>query len=66
MCTTVGQQIAQPAQHQNRSAEVHHSEAGDQSGSVATNAHATGYEANLFVPESITNFMSMADGDDEV
>ena len=66
MCTTVGQQIAQHAQHHNRSAEVHHSAAGDESGSVATNAHATGYEANLFVPESNTNFMSIADGDDEV
>ena len=55
MITTVGQQFAHHADHQDGPAQVHHSD-------VARNAHSTGYEPTS---QSKTNSMSMADGDDE-
>ena len=44
---------------------MHHSDVSGQSGSIARRARSTGYEPNVIQNESGTNFMSIADGDDE-
>ena len=43
---------------EDRSAQVHHSDVGDQSVSIARNAHSAGYEPYLIPPRCNTNFMS--------
>ena len=45
MFTTVGNN-AQRAEHQDGSAQVHHSDVGDQSGSVARNVHSTNTQSS--------------------
>ena len=42
MFNSIVQQLAHHAKHQHRSAHVHHSDVGDESGSVARTGHSTG------------------------
>ena len=65
MFSSVVQQLAHHPEHQDRSAHVHHSDMGAQSGTTASTAHSIGDEPNLIPPQSNTHFMSGADGDDE-
>ena len=55
MFTTVAQQVAHQAVDQGTPAQVHHSDVGDQSGSITRNAHSTGCEPNLILLQSNTN-----------
>ena len=48
-----------------KSAQVHHSDVGGQSCSVARAAHSAGHVPNLVLLRSNANFTSIADGDDE-
>ena len=65
MFTTVWQQNAHHAEHQDGSAHVRHPYAVDASGSTARTALSTGCEPNLIPPPRNTNFMSVADDSDE-
>ena len=65
MYNSVVQQVAHDVERQKISAQVHHSDVGGQTDSIARKSHSTGHEPNLISCESVTRIICIADGDDE-